>query len=378
MLDNVYLTPEHELLREQVSRFVAREVEPHATQWERDGCVPRDVLRAMGAAGFLGLMFAPEHGGGGADALTNLVFAEALSQSTFGGFIVTVLVHTDMASPHLHHAGTPQQLARWMPRITKGELISAVAITEPGAGSDVAGIRTRAVRDGDHWVLNGTKLFITNGVHGDVFFVAARTGETRHAISMFVVEKGTPGFTVGRALDKSGWLSSDTAELVFDHCRIPANQLLGVEHQGFRSVMKNFQTERIALGAMAVGHCTQALKLTLAHVRQRQAFGATLWDKQAVRQRLSMLDARTRAARQYLYHCAWLVTQGRDVVQDVSMLKALSGELVNEVVQTCQQFHGGMGYMRETAIERLWRDARILAIGGGATEVMLDEAAKRY
>jgi acyl-CoA dehydrogenase len=283
-----------------------------------------------------------------------------------------------MASPHLHHAGTPEQQARYLPRITAGELVTAVAITEPGAGSDVAGIRTRAVRDGDTWVLNGTKLFITNGVHGDVVFVAARTGETRHAISMFIVEKGTPGFTVGRALDKSGWRSSDTAELVFDNCRIPANHLLGVEHQGFRSVMKNFQTERIALGAMAVGHATQAIKLTLAHVRDRQAFGGTLWDKQAVRQRLAMLDAKTRAARQYLYHCAWLVTQGRDVVQDVSMLKALTGELVNEVVQTCQQFHGGMGYMRETAIERLWRDARILAIGGGATEVMLDEAAKRY
>jgi len=377
-VENVYLTPEHELLREQVARFVAREVEPKAEAWERDGCVPRHVLRRMGEAAMLGLMFAPEYGGGGADPLTNLVFAEALSQSTFGGFIVTVLVHTDMASPHLHHAGTPEQLARWMPRITKGELISAVAITEPAAGSDVAGIRTRAVRDGDAWVLDGTKLFITNGVHGDLYFVAARTGETRHAISMFVVEKGTPGFAVGRALDKTGWLSSDTAELVFDHCRIPANQLLGVEHQGFRSVMKNFQTERIALAAMAVGHAMQALQLTLAHVRQRRAFGATLWDKQALRQRLAMLDAKTRAARQYLYHCAWLVAQGRDVVQDVSMLTALTGELVNEVVQACQQFHGGMGYMRDTAIERLWRDARILAIGGGATEVMLDEAAKRY
>ena len=377
-MDSIYLTPEHELLREQVARFVAREVEPHGEQWERDGCVPREVLRKLGAAGMLGLMFAPEHGGSGADALTNLVFAEALSQSTFGGFIVTVLVHTDMASPHLHHAGSPEQQARYMPRITAGKLVTAVAITEPGAGSDVAGIRTRAVRDGDSWVLNGSKLFITNGVHGDLYFVAARTGETRHAISMFIVEKGTPGFSVGRALDKTGWRSSDTAELVFDDCRIPAANLLGIEHQGFRSVMKNFQTERIALGAMAVGHCTQALKLTLDHVRARQAFGATLWDKQAVRQRLAMLDAKTRAARQYLYHCAWLVTQGRDVVQDVSMLKALTGELVNEVVQACQQFHGGMGYMRETAIERLWRDARILAIGGGATEVMLDEAAKRY
>ena len=197
-------------------------------------------------------------------------------------------------------------------------------------------------------------------------------------MSMFIVEKGTPGFSVGRALKKTGWLSSDTAELIFDNVRIPAGNLLGEEGKGFYSVMKNFQTERIALGAMAVGHCQQALKITLDYVRQRQAFGATLFDKQAVRQRLAMLDAKTRAARQYMYHCAWLVTQQRDVVQDVSLLKALTGELVNEVLQTCQQFHGGMGYMRETAIERLWRDARVLAIGGGATEVMLDEAAKRY
>ena len=378
MHDNAYLTPEHELLREQITRFVAREVEPHAEQWERDGATPREVLRKMGDAGLLGLMVESQYGGAQADALSNLVFAEALSQSTFGGFIITVLVHTDMASPHLHHAGTLAQKARWMPGVTSGRTITAVAITEPGAGSDVAGLRTTARRDGDAWVIDGTKLFITNGVLADLFFVAARTGPGRHDISMFIVEKGTPGFTVGRTLDKSGWLSSDTAELVFDGCRIPASQLLGEEHQGFRSVMKNFQTERIALGAMAVGHATKALELTLAHVRDRRAFGATLFDKQAVRQRLAMLDAKTRAARQYLYHCAWLVTQGRDVVQDVSLLKALTGELVNEVVQACQQFHGGMGYIRETAIERLWRDARVLAIGGGATEVMLEEAAKRY
>jgi acyl-CoA dehydrogenase len=377
-VDNAYLTPEHELLRDQITRFIAREVEPHAEQWERDGATPREVLRKMGDAGLLGLMVESRYGGAEADALTNLVFAEALSQSTFGGFIITVLVHTDMASPHLHHAGTPAQKARWMPGVTSGRTITAVAITEPGAGSDVAGLRSTARRDGDAWVIDGTKLFITNGVLADLYFVAARTGPGRHDISMFIVEKGTPGFTVGRALDKSGWLSSDTAELVFDGCRIPASQLLGEEHQGFRSVMKNFQTERIALGAMAVGHAMKALELTLAHVRDRRAFGATLFDKQAVRQRLAMLDAKTRAARQYLYHCAWLVTQGRDVVQDVSLLKALTGELVNEVVQGCQQLHGGMGYMRGMAIERLWRDARILAIGGGATEVMLDEAAKRY
>ena len=378
-MDSIYANPEHELLREQVARFVAREVEPHGLDWEAAGLVPRAVLRKLGAAGLLGLRFAPEHGGAGADALANLVFAEALSQSTFGGFVVTVLVHTDMAGPHLHHAGTPAQQARWMPGITRGETVTAVAITEPGAGSDVAaGITTRARRDGDGWLIDGTKMFITHGVHADLVFVAARTGSARHAITMFAVERGTPGFSVGRSLDKAGWRCSDTAELVFDGCRVPDEQRLGEVDRGFQAVMANFQTERIALGAMAVGHCTQALRLALDHVRQRRAFGATLWDKQAVRQRLAMLDAKTRAARQYLYHCAWRVTQGQDVVQDVSLLKALTGELVNEVVTGCQQLHGGMGYMSGTPIERLWRDARVLAIGGGATEVMLDEAAKRY
>ena len=381
-MDNVYLTPEHETLREQVARFIAREVEPHAQAWEEQGFTPREVLRKMGDAGLLGLMYSSEHGGAEADALTNLVFAEALSQSTFGGFIITVLVHTDMASPHLHLAGTPAQLAKYMPGVTSGRTITAVGITEPGAGSDVAGIRTTARRDGDGWVLNGTKLFITNGVHADLYFIAAKTpnsaGSSRHAMSMFIVEKGTPGFSVGRALKKTGWLSSDTAELVLDNVRLPADALLGEQDKGFYSVMKNFQTERIALAAMAVGHCTQALALTLAHVRDRQAFGGPVFDKQVIRQRIAMLDAKVRAARSFMYHCAWRVTRKHDVVQEVSMLKALTGELVNEVVSASQQFHGGMGYMRETAIERLWRDARILAIGGGATEVMLDEVAKRY
>ena len=378
MMNNIYTTPEHELLRDQISRFINREVEPYAAAWEEEGCVPREVLRKMGDAGLLGLMYESEYGGGEADAMTNLVFAEALSQSTFGGFIITVLVHTDMASPHLHHAGSVAQKAKYLPGVVSGELITAVAISEPGAGSDVAGMRTTAKRDGDEWVINGTKMYITNGVHANVYFVAAKTGTGRHDMSMFIVEKGTPGFTVGRALKKTGWLSSDTAELIFDNVRIPPANLLGEEGKGFYSVMKNFQTERIALGAMAVGHCTRALELTLDHVRQRQAFGATLWDKQTIRHRIAMLDAKTRAARQFMYHCAWSVTQGHDIVQEVSMLKALTGELVSEVLQTCQQFHGGMGFIRETPIERLWRDARVLGIGGGATEVMLEEVAKRY
>jgi len=381
-MDNIYINHDHELLRDQIARFIATEVEPHAEAWEHEGKVPRDVLRRMGAAGLLGLQYEPEFGGAGADALTNLVFAEALSQSTYAGFIITVLVHTDMASPHLHHAGTAQQKARWMPGVTSGELITAVAITEPSAGSDVAGIKTHARLEegpqGPEWVINGSKLFITNGVHANLYFVAARTGPGKRDMSIIAVEKGTPGFTVGRQLDKTGWLCSDTAELHFDNVRVPANNLLGEPGKGFYAVMKNFQTERIALGAMAVGHCSRALELTREYLTQRQAFGQSLWAQPTIRQRIAMLDAKTRAARAFMYDCAWRVTQGQDIVQEVSMLKALTGELVNEVVQNCQQFHGGMGYMRGTHIERLWRDARILAIGGGATEVMLEEVAKRY
>jgi len=377
----IYDRPEHEPLRATVARFLADEVEPHGERWEDEGYVPREVIRKLGGLGLLGITYPPEYGGAGADALTAVVFQEALSRSTFGGFIVTVLVHTDMASPHLVHGGSKAQLDRYLRRVIAGELVTAVAVTEPDAGSDVASIRTRARRDGDAWVLNGTKMFITNGVHGNLYFVAARTdaqSKGSRGISMFIVEKGSPGLRVGRALKKQGWLSSDTAELVFEDCRIPGANLLGEQNRGFYAIMRNFQTERIALGAMAIGHCQTALKLTLDWVMGRKAFGATLFDMQAIRQRLAMLDAKVQAARAFLYHCAWLVTQGRECVREVSALKALTGELANEVLYACQQFHGGMGYMRASPIERLVRDARVLAIGGGATEVMLEEVAKRF
>ena len=380
-MESVYLTEEHVALREQVARFIAKEVEPHGAAWEEQGYVPREVLRKMGELGFFGITYPAEFGGSEADALTSLVFAEALSRSTFGGFVVTALVHSDMASPHLVNAGSRAQLEKYLPRIIRGERITAVAVTEPDAGSDVAGIRTRARRVGADWVLNGAKMFITNGVHADLYFVATRTdpdAKGSRGVSMFIVEKGTPGFRVGRALNKTGWLCSDTAELVFEDCLVPGENLLGEENAGFYAVMKNFQRERIAAAAMAVGNALTSLRLTIEYVKSRRAFGGVLFDKQVIRQRLAMLEAKTHAARQFLYHCGWLAAQERECVREVSMLKALTGELANEVVYTCQQFHGGMGYMRETAIERLARDARVLTIGGGATEVMLEEVAKRF
>jgi acyl-CoA dehydrogenase len=377
---SAYDTPERALLREQVERFVAREIEPHAHAWEREGSVPRDVLRRIGELGWLGLMVPEAYGGSAADAVTNFVFAEALSRSTYGGFVVTVLVHTDMASPHLVRAGTDEQKSRWLPGIVRGEIVTAVAVTEPNAGSDVARIRTSARRDGDAYVLDGSKMFITNGVHADLCFVAARTAPLEsgsRGISMFAVERGTPGFRVGQVLDKTGWRASDTAELVFDGCRIPAANLLGAENGGFRALMQNFQRERLALAAMAIGNARECLRLALEHVKARHAFGGALWEREAIRQKLALFASRIEAVRAFAYHCAWLDAQSEDAAREISALKALAGELANDVAYGCQQCAGGMGYIRETPLERLWRDARILAIGGGATEVMLEEVAKR-
>jgi acyl-CoA dehydrogenase len=379
MATTPYFTAEHEMLRDTIRRFVAERVLPHADAWEEAGFVPRDVLREMGSLGLLGIRYGERHGGSELDTLSTVVLAEELGRSTYGGFAVTVLVHTDMASPHLQNAGTDVQKDRYMPDIVSGRRIAAVAMTEADAGSDLAGMRTTARRDGDAWVLDGSKMFITNGVHGDIFFVAAKTGAPGRGreISMFIVEKGTPGFRVARPLKKHGWLSSDTAELVFEECRIPAGQLLGEEHRGFYALMKNLQNERIVLGAQAMGEASRAIELTLAWVMQRQAFGEPLWEKQAIRHRLAMRAAEVEACRALIHQTAWRDAQGQQVTKEVSMIKALAGTLVNAVMYDCLQFHGGMGYMRETPIERMARDARIQSIGGGATEVMLEEVAKR-
>lgn len=377
---SAFFSEEHEMLRDQVRRFVEEEVKPHGDAWEKAGSVPRDVLRRMGALGFLGVRYPEAYGGSAMDTLATVVLAEELGRSTYSGFAITVLVHTDMASVHLHNAGSEAQKALWMPKVIAGEAVCAVAVTEPDAGSDVKGIRTTARRTAEGWLLNGAKMFITNGVHADLYCVAAKTGPLdggSKAVTMFLVEKGTPGFRVGRALDKHGWRSSDTAELIFEDCLVPHDAVLGEEGRGFYAIMRNFQNERIVIGAMAMGEAQAALDLTLQYVKTRRAFGAPLWEKQAIRQRLAMRAAEVEAGRQLVYATAWRDAQGQDVTREVSMLKAYCGELVNAVMYDCLQFHGGMGFMRESTIERMARDARVQAIGGGATEVMLEEVAKR-
>ena len=376
--DSPYFTEEHEMLRDQLRRFVAEEIKPHAESWEAAGSVPREVLRRMGSLGFLGVRYPEIYGGSAMDTLGSVVLAEELGRSTFSGVAITVLVHTDMASVHVFNAGSEAQKARWMPKIVAGEAICAVAVTEPDAGSDVKGIRTTAEERDGGYVLNGAKMFITNGVHADLYCVAAKTGGAGgKALTMFLIEKGTPGFRVSRALQKHGWRSSDTAELLFEDCFVPSDAVLGEVGRGFYAIMRNFQNERLVIGAMAMGEAQAALDLTIDYLKTRNAFGAPLWQKQGIRQRIAKLAAEVEAGRQLVYAAAWRDARGEDVTREVSMVKAYCGELVNAVMYDCVQFHGGMGFMSESTIERMSRDARVQAIGGGATEVMLEEVAKR-
>ena len=375
---NAYMTDELEAIYEQTVDFVAKEVTPHGDAWEDAGKVPREVLHQMGELGMFGLRVPEEHGGLGLGMLASATFSEALGASTFAGFDVTVLVHTDMAGPHLINSGNDEQLAEWVPKMLAGEAIFSIGVSEPDAGSDVAGIRTTAVKDGDGWRINGRKMYITNAVYGDLTIVAARTDlENKYGITMFLVPAGTEGFSVANKLDKHGWRCSDTAELVLDDVWVSDEQVLGTVHRGFYETMKNFQNERMVLVGMGVGAAQAAIDMTNAYTQERKAFGGHLFDLGAIRQRMAMNQAKVDAVRASMYHAAWMHDAGQDNVKAMSGVKAWGCEVVNQVMYDCVQFHGGMGYMRESAIERMYRDARILPIGGGATEVMLEEVAKR-
>ena len=376
-----FFSEEHEMLRAQVRRFVQEEIVPYGDQWELDGETPRSLIRKLGSLGLLGIRFPVELGGSGMDVLSWIVLAEELGRSTYGGVTTTVMVSTAMAAPHLVNAGTKEQLEKYSAGIISGDLLCAIGVTEPDAGSDVGALRTSAYRDGDEWVLNGSKMYITNGSNADLVFVAARTDPAAKGaggVSMLIVEKGMPGFSVARRLSKMGDHSNETAELVFNDCRVPAANLLGEEGRGFYATMQNFQAERLVVAAMAMGEALTALQMTLDYTRLRKTFGQPLLERQVVRQKLAMLHAKVEAGRQLLYQTAWLDANGHNPIQQVSMCKAYCAELVNEVMYACQQFHGGFGYMRESKIERMVRDARLHAVGGGATEVMLDEIAKRW
>ena len=372
--------PEHLVqMRDQVRRFVDENVLQNGEDWQRAGNIPREIFRQMGELGLLGMRYPTEYGGTDLGPLASMVFSEELARCTFGGFTSSVLVHTDMSAGHITLRGTPEQKARYLPAIVRGEMICSIAVTEAHAGSDVAGLKTRARRRGDDWVIDGSKMFITNAVYGNLLIVAARTdpdAKGSRGISLFIVERDTPGVSATK-LDKHGWLCSDTAALTFENVRVSKDALLGEVNKGFYGIMETFQNERICIGGICAGESAKALELTVDYVKTRRAFGGSLWDQQGVRQKLAMLASKAAAARALAYQAAELAAEGRDCVREVSMVKALSPEVLHEVVHGCLQLHGGTGFMRGTPIERMARDARVLPIGGGATEVMLEEVAKR-
>jgi acyl-CoA dehydrogenase len=390
------LTDEHEMLRRTVRAFVEKEVVPQVDAWEEAGRIPRAFWRRLGELGLLGLEFPTEYGGAGGDFLSSVVLGEEMARCRSGGVAFSVLVHTDMSSPWLTRYGTDAQKRRYLPGIVSGETVCALGITEPGTGSDMASITTRAVRDGDRYRLTGSKMFITNGVYGYLYFVAARVagrGEAEgepsnsisqggknkrhHGISMFLVERDTPGFTVSRRLDKMGMRASDTAELSLQDCPVPALNLLGEEGRGFHQLAAGLQRERIMAAVLALSGAAQALEDTLAYVRERHAFGEPLAAKQALRHRLADMATEIAAARHLVYHAASLYTAGRDCVMEVSMAKLFATEVANRVAYQAVQLHGGYGYMSEFPVERFFRDVRLWTIASGTSEIMREIVAKR-
>ena len=373
---------QHEMFRQAVRSFVEREVEPHIDEWEEAGQIPKSIWPRMGALGFLGVEYDEKYGGGGADFLTTAVLCEEAARSRCAAFAMALGVQTDMASPHLYWTGSEALKEKYLPGICRGESLTAIAVTEPGGGSDVAAIRTRAALDGADYVLNGSKMFITNGVMADIFFVAARIesgdSEKRHkGISMFLVERNSPGFTVSRKLDKMGNRASDTAELAFENMRVPVGNLLGREGVGFYEVMRVFQRERLVAGLHAVAGCSRALEDTIAYVKQRHAFDGPLSGKQVVRHKLADLATLIEAARWLTYAACLKFQAGEDAVKEISMVKLFAGEMAQKVAYDCVQLHGGYGYMREYPIERFFRDIRLMTIGGGTTEIMKEIIAKQ-
>jgi len=370
-------TEERRALRATVRRFTEREIVPHLDSWERAGEVPRSLHEAAAAAGLLGIGFAEEVGGCGGDLLDVVVVTEELIQAGGSSGLVAALLTHGIALPHLIAAGDPAQLDRFVRPTLAGQRIGALAVTEPDGGSDVAALRTRAVRDGDCYRVTGTKTYITSGARADFVTTAVRTGGPGHeGISLLVVERGTAGFTVVRTLEKMGWHCSDTAELSFVDCPVPVANLVGAEGSGFTQTMHHFQRERISLAVQAYATAQRCLDLSLRWARDRQTFGRPLAARQLVRHRLAEMARLTDVARTYTRTAAVRLAAGEEVVREVSIAKNTAVAACDEVVDAAVQLHGGFGFLRDAEVERHYRDARVLGIGGGATEIMTEIIAK--
>lgn len=373
-----YFDESHQLIRDSVRRFVEREVLPYIDEWEEAEEFPRELYLKAGAAGILGIGYPEAYGGScEGDLFAKVAASEELMRCGSGG-LVAGLGSLDIGLPPVVKWARPEVRERVVPAVLRGEKIMALAVTEPSGGSDVANLKTRAVRDGDHYRVSGSKTFITSGVRADYYTVAVRTGGEGFAgISLLLVEKGTAGFSVGRKLKKMGWWASDTAELFFDDCRVPAENLIGVENAGFACIMANFQSERLALAVMANTTAQLALEESLRWAREREAFGKPIGKFQVLRHRLAEMATQLEVSREFTYRQAAKMAAGKSVIKEISMAKNFATDVADRLTYDAVQVLGGMGYMRESLVERLYRDNRILSIGGGSREIMNEIIGKQ-
>jgi len=375
----IYFNKDHEMVRKAVRDFVEKEINPYMDEWEARGEAPlHELFKKMGDLGFLGIRYNPEHGGQGLDYWYDTVFLEELGRIHGSGIPVAIAVQTHMSTPAIAEYGSAYLKETYLKPAIAGDAVTSIAVTEPDAGSDVAAIKTTAQRQGDYFVINGSKTYITNGTQADFLTLLARTNDDPgyHAFSLFIVPTNLPGFKVGRKLEKLGLRSSDTAELFFDNVKIPAENLIGKEGEGFVYQMQQFQHERFAAIPMAYVSAEETIAMTVEHIRKRIVFGKPLIAKQVLRHRLADWQTEIECLRQLTYHIVRMKEAGLDVTREVSMGKLFAARTVRKIADGCLQMYGGSGYMAEMLISRSFRDARLISIGGGADEIMNEIIAR--
>ncbi|MFO0724784.1 MAG: acyl-CoA dehydrogenase family protein [Myxococcota bacterium] len=372
-----FFTAEHDLFRKSVRDYVATKLRPHAEAWEAEGIFPRSVFQEMGDLGFLGIRVPETYGGSGLDFWYTTAFVEELVGSTMAGLNMGIMVQTDMATPIIWEIGDDYHKRNFGMPAAKGQAIAALGVSEPNAGSDVANLLTHAKSDGDDYVINGQKTFITNGTRADFITLAVRTGEAGYGgVSLMLFPTDTRGFKVGRALKKIGNHTSDTAELFFEDCRIPKKNLLGEENHGFYYIMRNFQGERLVAALSAVAGAQRAVEEALAYGQERKAFNRPIGSFQVWKHKFVEHLTAIEAARRLTYHACDLFNRKEECTKEITMSKLFAGDLVQKVVYDCQQFYGGWGYVEEFPIARAYRDVRLVTIGGGTSEIMKEILTK--
>jgi acyl-CoA dehydrogenase len=372
-------TEEYQMFRKAIRSFLEKEVAPNIEQWEKDGETPRSLYERMGELGYLGIKFPEKYGGGGLDLIMEAVLTEELAKCGAGGIAASIGAHTSIAMTNIWKYGNHEQKQKYLVPGIKGQLIAALAVTEPSGGSDVSAIKTTAKKDGDYYILNGSKTFITNGVNADYVIVAAKTRDepVHRNVSLFIVETSSEGYSVGKKLKKLGWRSSDTGEIFFDNVKVPIENLIGDVNEGFLYMMKNFQYERMTIALGCIGAAEKALELAIKYSKERIQFKQPLAEFQVIRHKLVDMAVDIEKARHITYRALYLYNKGEDCVTEATMAKAYATEMVNRVADQALQIHGGNGYMMEYPIQRIWRDARIQTIGGGTTQIMNEILTKQ-